>query len=245
MMTTRIGVCVAKLWIGSAALLAGAGLGLHPVDRAQNGLSGVDGVVAGFEAASARAVREVASFATTKTLTIEHKGEITAQTVAALQFTAPDVKAFAVKAIRGSDFQRGHVIDRLMATEIETTPRRPSASVAINSANYQFGEAREDGDAFMIDVRPQRRDPLLFKGRIWVTKAGFHLKRVEGEPAKSPSFWTRRIHFVSEYAPMQGIWLHVRTVARVKVRLFGEYVIRSECGPYDMVLIPARASDQR
>jgi hypothetical protein len=238
----------ARVWIGSAVVLATAGsvragLGLQPVDLAQRGLSGADRIVAGLEATSARETCQVASFTTTKTFTIEHDGETRAQIVAALRFTAPDVKAFAVRANRGSDFLRGRVIDRMMAAEIETTQRSRSASVAISSANYEFGGVLEDGDAFVIDVLPRRQDELLFKGRIWITKEGFHLERIEGEPARNPSFWTRRIHFVSEYAPVNGVWLLVRTVARVTVRWFGEYAVRSECGPYEMVLMPATAPD--
>jgi len=237
----------ASVWIGPAVVLAAgtvwAGRGVQGVDPAQRGLSGAHRVVAGLEATSARETRQVASFTTTKTFTIEHDGETRAQIVAALRFTAPDVKAFAVTANRGSDFLRGRVIDRMMAAEVETTQRKRSASVAISAANYEFAGVREDGDAFVIDVRPRRQDELLFKGRIWITRDGFHLERIEGEPARNPSFWTRRIHFVSEYAPVDGVWLLVRTVASVTVRWFGEYVVRSECGPYEMVLIPATASD--
>jgi len=239
----------ARVWIGSAVVLATAGslrasLGLQPVDLAQGGLSGAGRIVAGLEATSARDTRQVASFTTIKTFTIEHDGETRVQIVAALRFTAPDVKAFAVTANRGSDFLRGRVIDRMMAAEVETTQRSRSASVAISPVNYEFAGAREDGETFVIDVRPRRQDELLFKGRIWITREGFHLARIEGEPARNPSFWTRRIHFVSEYAPVNGVWLHVRTVARVTVRWFGEYVVRSECGPYEMVLVSDPAPDR-
>jgi hypothetical protein len=231
--------CIASTVVLATAGSVWAGLGLQPVGLAQRGLSGTDRIVAGFEATSARETRQVAWFTTTKTFTIEHDGETRAEIVAALRFTAPDVKAFAVTATRGSEFLRGRVIDRMLATEIETTGRRRSASVAISSANYEFAAVREDGDAFVIEVRPRRRDELLFKGRVWITKEGFHLERIEGEPARNPSFWTRRIHIVSEYAPVNGVWLLVRTVAHVNVRWFGEYVVRAECGPYEMALIPA------
>lgn len=46
---------------------------------------------------------------------------------------------------------------------------------------------------------------------------------------------------VSEYAPVNDVWLLVRTVATVTVRWFGEYVVRCECGPYEMVLMPEAA----
>jgi hypothetical protein len=76
----------------------------------------------------------------------------------------------------------------------------------------------------------------LFKGRLWITKDGFHLRRIEGEPAKNPSFWTTRISFVSDFEPVKGVWLHARTTARVTIRWKGEYDIRSECGPYQLQL---------
>ncbi len=237
-------VSAARVWIGSTVVMVAtgsvwAGFGPQPVGLAQDGLSGADRIVAGLDATSIRETRQVASFTTTKTFTIEHDGETRARVVAALRFTAPDVKAFTVGKTGGSDFLRGRVIDRMMATEIEATGRSRSSSVAISSANYEFSGLREAGDAFVIDVLPRRQDELLFKGRIWIAREGFHLERIEGEPAMNPSFWTRRIHFVSEYAPVHDVWLLVRTVAKVTVRWFGEYVVRSECGPYDMLLMPA------
>jgi hypothetical protein len=201
-------------------------------------VSGIDRIVAGLEATSIRQRGLIESFSTHEIFTIMHDGETGAQVVAALQFTAPDVKTFAVLNSRGSDLLRDRVIRKMMQTEIEIEQRANRARVAFSPDNYQFVGARGDGDDFVIDVVPRRQDELLFTGRIWITKQGLHLKRVEGEPAKNPSFWTRRIHFVSEYAPVDGIWLRMRTLAHVKMRWFGEYQILSECGPYQMVLAP-------
>ena len=83
-------------------------------------------------------------------------------------------------------------------------------------------------------MEPLRKDELLFKGEAWITKDGFHLKRIEGQPAKNPSFWTKRIRFVSEFMPVNGVWMQVRTVATVTMRVLGEYGLQAECGPYEM-----------
>jgi hypothetical protein len=242
-----MGLVTARACMRLAGALAAAGCawaGLQPVALAQRGPSGADRIVAGLEATSARETLQVASFTTTKTFTIEHDGTTRAHLVAALRFTAPDVKAFAVIGTQGSELLRGRVIDKLMATEIQTTERGRRAQVAISAANYEFPRVAEDGEAFVVEVVPRRPDEFLFKGRIWITKVGFHLARIEGEPARNPSFWTRRIHFVSEYAPVDGVWLLVRTVAHVKVRWFGDYVVRSECGPYRVVLTSAVEADR-
>jgi hypothetical protein len=229
------------LGVRSAVVLAAVGfaladLALGSVDLGARSVPEADRIVASLEATSAREIRLVESFTTSKTFTVMHNGQTSAEVVAALQFTAPDVKAFAIVESRGSAFLRDRVISKMMQTEVEFAQRSRSSSVAISPDNYTFGDLLDDGDAFVIEAMPRRQDELLFKGRIWITKDGSHLKRIEGRPAKNPSFWTRRIDFVSEYAPVEGVWLHVRTVAHVTIRWFGEYLVRSECGPYQMLL---------
>jgi len=209
---------------------------LRPVARAERPLSQAERIVASLEATAVREVRLVESFTTNKTFDILHEGKSHAHVLAALQFTAPDVKVFTVLESRGSDFIRTRVINKMMAAEIEAARVRSRARVAISSDNYEFGQVREDGDAFVIDTAPRRQDELLFKGRVWITKDGFHLKRIEGEPAKNPSFWTRRIRFVSDFEPVNGVWVQMRMRARVSIRWFGEYHLESECGPYRMLL---------
>jgi hypothetical protein len=146
------------------------------------------------------------------------------------------VKVFTVLESRGSDFMRTRIINRMMAGEVEIARRRSHTRTAITSENYRFSAVQQDGDAYVIEAEPRRRDELLFKGRVWITKDGFHLKRIEGEPARNPSFWTKRIRFVSEFTPVNGVWMQVRTVATVTMRMLGEYGLQSECGPYVMSL---------
>lgn len=227
----------------SAALLAVAAalacLGFRPVSLGARSDSDAARIVSGLAATAARERRLVESFTTNKTFTIMHDGKTRARVVAALQFTAPHAKTFAILESNGSDFLRDRVIKPMMRTEIEHEQASKRTKAAISPGNYEFGDVLDDGEDFVIAVVPRRRDELLFKGRIWITKDGFHLKRIEGELAKNPSFWTRRVQFVSEYAPVNGVWMHGRTLAHVKVRGFGEYVVLSECGPYEMWLDPA------
>jgi len=154
--------------------------------------------------------------------------------VAALRFTAPDMKEFTVLESRGSDFMRTRIIDRMMSTEVDIARDPSRRRAAITSDNYRFGAVREDGDAWVVELEPRRRDEVLVTGEAWITKDGFHLKRIAGEPARNPSFWTKRIRFVSDFMPVNGVWMQVRTVATVTMRVFGEYGLQAECGPYEM-----------
>jgi len=239
-----------SIWRGGSALVLVAswgtlaGFGVPAIDRSERPLSQAQRIVAGLEATSAREGRLTESFATEKTFTVVRDGQTKAQVVAALRFTAPDVKVFTVLESRGSDFIRTRVFDRMMATEVEFARDKSRRRAAINSDNYEFGSVRDEGDAFVIETLPRRQDEVLFKGRVWITKDGFHLRRIEGEPAKNPSFWTKRIRFVSEFEPVNGVWVQVRTVAMVTVRWRGEYHVASECGPYRMLLVDDRPSDR-
>ena len=219
-----------------AACAALASSGLRPVGRLERSVSRADQIIAGLEATDARQGWLVRSLTTNETFTVAHGGQTKAQVLAALNFTAPDVWVFTVLESRGSDFIRTRVIDRMMAGEIEAARERSRTRAAITSDNYEFGSVSDDGDAFVVEAVPRRQDELLFKGRVWITKNGFHLKRIEGEPAKNPSLWTSRIHFVSDFQPVNGVWVRVRTLARVTIRLLGEYSLQSECGPYRMSL---------
>lgn len=213
-----------------------SGVGPRPVVRADQPISPAAQIVAGLEATVAREAGLVGSFTTARTFTIVHAGQTDARVVAALSFTAPDVKLFTVLESRGSALIRSRVINRMMTAEIEAARAGSHRKVAFTSDNYEFGPVRDEGDAYVVDVRPRRRDGLLFKGRLWITKDGFHLRRIEGEPARNPSFWTTRVSFVSDFEPVKGVWLHARTIARVTIRWKGEYNIRSECGPYQLQL---------
>ena len=219
-----------------AACGALGGPGLRPVARAERPPSLAERIVAGLEATSVRENRLVEAFATNKTFTILHEGKTHAHVLAALQFKAPDVKVFTVLESRGSDFIRTRVINRMMTTEVELARDQSRARIAISPDNYEFGSVREDGDAYVLETLPRRRDELLFKGLVWITKDGFHLKRIEGEPTRNPSFWIRRIRFVVEFEPVNGVWMEVRARGRVTMRWLGEYQLQSECGPYHMLL---------
>jgi hypothetical protein len=219
-----------------AACGALSGAGLCPAVRAERPPSQAEDIVAGLEATSAREARLVGSFTTNETFTIVHDGQTVARVVAALRFAAPDVKVFTVLESRGSALILTRVINRMMASEIEAARASLLRRAAFTPDNYDVGSVRDDGACYVIAMTPRRRDELLFKGRVWITKDGFHLKRIEGEPARNPSFWITHISFVSDFEPVKGVWLDLRTVARVTVRWAGEYDMRSECGPYELLL---------
>ena len=49
----------------------------------------------------------------------------------------------------------------------------------------------------------------------------YALARVEGEPAKNPSFWTRNVHFVQQYHKDGAFWFPTSTTSVTEAEIFG------------------------
>ena len=64
-----------------------------------------------------------------------------------------------------------------------------------------------DRASYVLEITPQRKESYLFRGRIWVDAEDYALVRAEGNPAKNPSFWTRKSHFVRRYEKHGQFWL--------------------------------------
>jgi hypothetical protein len=75
--------------------------------------------------------------------------------------------------------------------------------IAINQENYEFTligyEAGPGGPSYVLSVNPKTRNKYLFQGRIWVDAEQFAVVRIEGEPAKNPSFWIKEAKIETLY----------------------------------------------
>jgi hypothetical protein len=113
----------------------------------------------------------------------------------------------------------------MLATESDSSRPDARPRSRITSDNYTFrfvGTEPLDGrTAFVIEALPKREDKSLFRGRIWVDTEDYALARVEGEPAKSPSFWIRKVHFVQQYSKSGVYWFPMQTTSVTEARVFG------------------------
>lgn len=123
----------------------------------------------------------------------------------------PGTKELAVVSESGSGFVRRRVIYRLIEAELDSVEDENRDQTRITPANYIFkmigAEEKEGRRCFVIEVIPKTKKKYLMKGRIWVDQVDFAIVRMEGKPAKKPSFWTRRVHFVRRYKKHGPFWL--------------------------------------
>ena len=145
-------------------------------------------------------------------------------------------KRFDVKSEQGWNSANKHVLQKMLESEEETSRPETRPITRISSDNYAFdllGRESLDGrPAYVLRVSPKREDKYLFEGQIWVDAEDFALVRVEGQPAKNPSFWTHNVHFVARYQKAGDFWFPVSTESVAEARIFGETNVRIEYFDY-------------
>ena len=67
----------------------------------------------------------------------------------------------------------------------------------------------------------KQKSKFTIRGRIWVDAGDFAIVRVEGQPAKNPSFWVHSVHVVQTYGRTGRFWLPVLNESKAEARIFG------------------------
>ncbi len=133
---------------------------------------------------------------------------------------------FQVVSEEGWKSANERVLHKMLESESGTSRPPEFARARITSDNYTFRlieTAEFDGRlAYVIDVTPKRPDEYLVRGRIWVDTEDYALARIEGEPAKNPSFWIRSVHFTQEYRKNGEYWFPRSTTSLSDARIFGK-----------------------
>jgi hypothetical protein len=75
--------------------------------------------------------------------------------------------------------------------------------------------------AYVLTIEPRTPNKYLVQGNIWVDADDYGIMRVEGKPAKSPSFWIKNVHFVHEYDKAGAFWFPASDRSVTDVRIFG------------------------
>lgn len=146
-----------------------------------------------------------------------------AQVTAEFRFDAPASRDFRITERSGSRAIQRFVLEPLLATERKTGKPAARRNVDITRHNYSFTFAGfdENARAYVFEVHPRTANKYLFRGRIWIDGETYRIRRIEGEPARAPSFWVRRVRFVHEYDRFGDFWFPVRHQSVAELRLFG------------------------
>jgi len=152
--------------------------------------------------------------------------EPTSEVRAQINFVPPDMKTYKITQARGNS--RGEkMVRELLDRETESAKKGPGSQ--ISRTNYDFVFLRQENfgvvPEYVLRIVPKRKDKYLLRGQIWVDASTFRIRRIEGVPAKSPSFWIKDIHITLQFAQLSGMWIPTSFDAIATVRLLGQYTL--------------------
>lgn len=147
-------------------------------------------------------------------------------------------KQFNIVSEEGSGSIRKHVFHKLLSEETEASRHGARNSTRLTPANYNFeviGQATlESGPAYVLAVSPKTANKYLIDGKIWVDTNDYSIVRIEGQPARNPSFWIRSVHFVHTYQKVGPFWFACATHTKSEIRIFGRSELTIENSDYDL-----------
>ncbi|HVO59570.1 MAG TPA: hypothetical protein VMT53_01475 [Terriglobales bacterium] len=154
-----------------------------------------------------------------------HKFNKRAEMVTSVVCGADGTKHFQVVSEEGWKSANKHVLRKMLDSESETSQPDTRPKTRMVPGNYEFHlvgtEYLQGRPAYVIDAVPRRSDKYLFRGRVWVDEQDFAVARVEGQPAKNPSFWTKSVHFVAQYHKSGAFWYPAMTTSVTEAHIFG------------------------
>jgi hypothetical protein len=154
--------------------------------------------------------------------------EPAAQVLVKVDFQPPNMKTFKIERAQGSG-QGEKVVRRVL--EHEQAAARDQDSHEISSRNYNFRLVRADmlqgRRCYVLQLIPKRDDKNSIRGEAWVDSESYLVRHIDGELAKSPSWWVKDVHVTLEYGPMAGIWVQTAMYAVAHVRFLGQHVLQA------------------
>jgi hypothetical protein len=199
-------------------------------------------VVARMVARNQQRARELEGYRSRRHYHLDYTGVLgsrQADMVVDVLYHSPSEKQFSVVSESGSKWICNHVLRRLMQVEQENAQPGARARTEINPANYNFTLLRIDLGAdgtpyYVLQAEPRTENTYLFRGKVWVEGRDFAVARIEGEPARNPSRWTKQSDFHHEYERLDGFWLPAKNDTLTQLHLLGQSHLTIEYKDYQV-----------
>ena len=128
---------------------------------------------------------------------------------------------YQVSAEGGNAYIREKVLRGVLDGEKEVIARGEATRSSLVGDNYTF-QAKGIGDDGLVTVMvsPRRQERTLVSGHMFLAPGG-RLVRLQGQLAKSPSFWIRSVAIVRTYDRIAGRVMPVAMESQAQMRMFG------------------------
>ena len=161
-----------------------------------------------------------------------------AEMVVDVKYQSPGTKEFTIQSAIGSRIIIDKVFKKLLQAEKDALAAEAQSRTALNSDNYDFTlvgyESTPFSSMYVLIVEPRTKDKFLYRGRIWVDAEDFAVARLEAEPAKNPSFWTKNSEVEQVYMKVSDFWLPARNHSITAIRLGGRAELTIQYNNYQI-----------
>lgn len=208
----------------------------------------VSAVVEKIMIANARRLAELRSFEGKRWYHLEYHGLFGSRNASMevlATYTAPDQHNFSVTSQSGSKLLLNRVLLKLLDSEKEAFQNHKQVELSPENYNFTLVETEKipSGDTcYVLAVKPVKPNKFLYVGKIWVDARDFGVVRMQGEPAKAPSFWVRDTQIDSSWEKVGGFWFiaHNRSVSHI--RMGGTATLNIDYGDYQVTAVDGRAA---
>ncbi len=150
-----------------------------------------------------------------------------AELVADITYRPPAQGQYRIESSSGGLGEK--VLRDILAKETETA--QDSRHRELSRENYDFQFLREEtlggSRCYVLAMNPKREEKDLVRGQVWVDAQSYNIRRLEGKPVKSPSWWLRDSSILMTFAEVNGMWLRTATYAVANLRFKGRYTMVS------------------
>ena len=196
------------------------------------------------------------SYSSDRTYRVEYNGtggHHLAEIQVHAEYTGPEHKQLTIVSESGSKFICEKVLRKLVEGEREAADHSNRTQTSLGPENYNaelIGEETADWPgvepgtrAWVLKVTPKVDNKFTYRGRVWISQDDYAVMRVQGEPAKSPSWWINRATLDSRYVRRGDIWLPGKNVSTSHVRIGGEATLTIDYGTYPQMAARRVARD--
>ena len=154
-------------------------------------------------------------------------------------------KQFEVLELENTGGLQKKVFMRLLEAEIEASgnPKHEVES-RVSPENYTFtvvGKDKLNGrECMVLALKPKRSSKYLIAGKAWVDTREHAIVRVEGETAKSLSFWIGKPKILQDFRNVNGVWVSSANKSVSDVRFLGTTELTVDFEHYDMAAAGTR-----
>jgi len=205
--------------------------------QASGPLPSADAVVTKMMQFDAQRQSELTGYAATRRYVAVNKTR-RAEMVVHVECASDGAKQFTILSEEGSGSIRKHVFQKLLNEESEASRRGTRKGTRLIPANYDFQivghETLETGPAYVLEVSPKTPNKYLIRGKIWVDANDYSIVRIEGQPARNPSFWVHDVHFVHTYQKVGQFWFAASTDTTSQIRIFGDSELTIDTADYKL-----------